>query len=284
MPDLPQKWRDVHQKALAGVISSADSDEWVRADGTVEWTRWECRPWYEADGSIGGIIVYTELISERKRAQAVLLVSEEKYRTLIDNLSTGLVVHGPDSSILLANGMASALLGLSKEQMLGKTAVDPEWRFLQEDGSPLPLEGYPVNRVLASGEGFKGLVIGVCRPDRATPTWLLGNAYPVKDAAGQIAEVVITFGDITALKQAEAALRESEERWKFAIEGAGDGLWTGMSRPARLTTRRATRKCSGMPRPTSEPRRKNGASAFTPTMRPACLQHCSRIWRAGLAA
>ncbi|MBP7617645.1 MAG: PAS domain S-box protein [Geothrix sp.] len=225
MPDLPQKWRDVHQKALAGVISSADSDEWVRGDGTVEWTRWECRPWYEADGSIGGIIVYTELISERKQAQAVLLTSEAKYRTLIDNLSTGLVVHGPDSSILLANGMASALLGLSKEQMLGKTAVDPEWRFLQEDGSPLPLEGYPVNRVLASGEGFKGLVIGVCRPDRAAPTWVLGNAYAVKDAAGQIAEVVVTFGDITALKQTEAALRESEERWKFAIEGAGDGLW-----------------------------------------------------------
>lgn len=65
-PDLPQKWREVHQKALHGVISSADNDSYERDDGTVDWTRWECRPWYEANGSIGGIIIYTEVITERK--------------------------------------------------------------------------------------------------------------------------------------------------------------------------------------------------------------------------
>lgn len=64
-PDLPQKWRNVHQKALRGEISSAEKDAYIREDGTVDWTRWECRPWYEADGSIGGIIVYTEVITER---------------------------------------------------------------------------------------------------------------------------------------------------------------------------------------------------------------------------
>jgi len=46
-PDLPQKWRDVHQKALAGETSSAEDDPYVRDDGSVEWTRWECRPWYQ---------------------------------------------------------------------------------------------------------------------------------------------------------------------------------------------------------------------------------------------
>jgi PAS domain S-box-containing protein len=68
-PDLPQKWRDVHQRALRGEVSSADEDPYFRANGTVEWTRWECRPWYESDGAIGGIIVYTEVITDRKRAQ-----------------------------------------------------------------------------------------------------------------------------------------------------------------------------------------------------------------------
>ncbi len=68
-PDLPQKWRDVHQRALAGEVSSAEEDPYERADGSLEWTRWECRPWYEMDGTIGGIIVYTEVITERKRAE-----------------------------------------------------------------------------------------------------------------------------------------------------------------------------------------------------------------------
>ena len=68
-PDLPQKWRDAHQRALAGEVSTGEEDPYVRADGTVDWTRWECRPWYEADGSVGGIIVYTEVITERRRAE-----------------------------------------------------------------------------------------------------------------------------------------------------------------------------------------------------------------------
>src|SRR5512140_302431 len=68
-PDLPQKWRDVHQRALKGEVLSAEEDPYERADGSIEWTRWECRPWYETDGSIGGIIVYTEVITDRKRAE-----------------------------------------------------------------------------------------------------------------------------------------------------------------------------------------------------------------------
>jgi PAS domain S-box-containing protein len=75
-PDLPQKWRDVHQKALAGEVSSAEEDPFVREDGTVEWTRWECRPWHEVDGTIGGIIIYTEVINERKRTEQRLRESE----------------------------------------------------------------------------------------------------------------------------------------------------------------------------------------------------------------
>lgn len=92
-PDIPQKWRDVHQKALEGIISSADNDPYQRDDGTVEWTRWECRPWFEADGSIGGIIIYTEVISERKKLEEDLIrknmeleASEEEIRSSHEEL------------------------------------------------------------------------------------------------------------------------------------------------------------------------------------------------------
>ena len=77
-PDLPQKWRDVHQRALKGEVLSAEDDPFERADGTVEWTRWECRPWYDADGNIGGIIVYTEVITDRKKTELELIATKEK--------------------------------------------------------------------------------------------------------------------------------------------------------------------------------------------------------------
>jgi PAS domain S-box-containing protein len=71
-PDLPQKWRDVHQRVLKGEVLGADRDPYHRDDGTVEWTRWQCRPWYEANGAIGGIIVYTEVITDRVEAELEL--------------------------------------------------------------------------------------------------------------------------------------------------------------------------------------------------------------------
>jgi PAS domain S-box-containing protein len=77
-PDLPEKWREVHQKALAGEILSAEDDPYYRADGSVEWTRWECRPWYKQDGTVGGIIVYTEVITDRKIAEQALLAAKEQ--------------------------------------------------------------------------------------------------------------------------------------------------------------------------------------------------------------
>lgn len=77
-PDLPQKWRDVHKKALLGEVSSADDDAYYKNDGSVVWTRWECRPWYENENDIGGFVVYTEVITERKNMELALIVAKEK--------------------------------------------------------------------------------------------------------------------------------------------------------------------------------------------------------------
>ena len=71
-PDIPEKWREVHRRALAGEVLRADEDFFIREDGSVDWTSWECRPWYEKDGSIGGIILYTEVINARKEAEQEL--------------------------------------------------------------------------------------------------------------------------------------------------------------------------------------------------------------------
>ena len=71
-PDISDRWKDVHQRALRGEVSNKDDDTYIRRDGTVEYTRWECRPWHKLDGSIGGIILYTEVISKRKRVEIEL--------------------------------------------------------------------------------------------------------------------------------------------------------------------------------------------------------------------
>ncbi|HOO84608.1 MAG TPA: PAS domain S-box protein, partial [Prolixibacteraceae bacterium] len=85
-PDLPQKWRDVHQKALKGEVSSADRDIYKKEDGTLVYTRWECRPWYEADGSIGGIIIYTEVINDRIEKELEIKKLNERLEILVKSV------------------------------------------------------------------------------------------------------------------------------------------------------------------------------------------------------
>jgi diguanylate cyclase (GGDEF)-like protein/PAS domain S-box-containing protein len=177
-------------------------------------------------GEVGMLVAgFNRILQTWTQRQTELQASEQQYRSLVENLSSGVLVHRPDTSISLSNPRASELLGLTQDQMLGKTATDPDWRFIRDDETPLPLEDYPVSRVLSSDRPLENFVLGVCRPGREDPTWLIGNAFPMRDAQGKIFQVVVTFTDITQRKHAELALSASEARWKFAIEGAGDGLW-----------------------------------------------------------
>ncbi len=155
------------------------------------------------------LLTVTIDITERKRAEEALHESEQHHRLLIQHLHAGVVVHAPDTRILLANEQASVLLGLTIDQMLGKSAIDPAWCFLHEDGSPMPLNEYPVNRVRSALEPVRNLALGIHHPGTSRPVWVLINGFPDLDAKGQLRQIVVTFVDITQRKRAEESLRQS---------------------------------------------------------------------------
>ena len=164
------------------------------------------------DPIINGVLLNYHDTSKRMQAEDALRGSEEKYRTLVYNLPIGVVLHGADTAILVSNAMAESILGLTADQMRGKTAMDPRWHFLQEDGSAMPYAEYPVNRVLASGNGFQNLIIGRPDSDRTDFVWAMCNAYPVYGEDSKITQVVVTFNDITKRKRAEKEIKiKSEE-------------------------------------------------------------------------
>jgi PAS domain S-box-containing protein len=144
-------------------------------------------------------------------------------RRLIEFLHAGVVVHAADTRILLANPQASRLLGLSMEQMLGKTAIDPAWRFLREDGSAMPPSEYPVRRVVDTVEPVENLLVGIHRPPW-DDAWVLVNAFPDLHPDGRLRQVVVTFVDISKRRRAEEELRASEEKYRRLHESMTDAF------------------------------------------------------------
>ena len=128
------------------------------------------------------------------------------YRRLIEHVHAGVVVHGADTRVLVANGIACALLGLTLDQIKGKAVVDPAWRFLREDGSEMPVSEYPVRRVADGLRPVENLVVGVTRPTDGDVVWALVDAFPELGPDGGLCQIVVTFVDITRRKRAQAEL------------------------------------------------------------------------------
>jgi PAS domain S-box-containing protein len=76
-PDIPQRWKEIHRRALAGETLRAEEDRWDR-DGGTTWLRWEIRPWQNHDGVQGGILIFAEDITHRKQAEEALLGMSRK--------------------------------------------------------------------------------------------------------------------------------------------------------------------------------------------------------------
>jgi len=151
---------------------------------------------------------------ERINAEKALVKSEERYRSLLLNLEVGIVVHAPDTSIVMNSIRAAEILGLSDEQMKGKTAVDPAWKFVNVDKMPMLLSDYPVNRIATSKKPIRNYVLGIFQPNINDITWVMVNGFPVMNQKGNITEIVISFSDITIQKKAELIINQQNEELK----------------------------------------------------------------------
>lgn len=117
--------------------------------------------------------------------------------SLLNALPAGVVVHGSDTRILYANPMALKILRMSQGQILGKNALDSQWKFVDRFKSPLPVEAYPVNWVLAHKAAIADCVVGVMDSSSTRVTWVTVNAYPERSAEGDIERVIVSFVDIS---------------------------------------------------------------------------------------
>jgi PAS domain S-box-containing protein len=74
-PEIPERWKEIHRRCLAGASEKCEQDPFPRSDGSVDWVRWEVHPWLESGGEVGGLVMFSEVITERLALQAQLAVA-----------------------------------------------------------------------------------------------------------------------------------------------------------------------------------------------------------------
>ncbi|MEP6518590.1 diguanylate cyclase domain-containing protein [Microcoleus vaginatus] len=148
--------------------------------------------------------------------------SEERYRSVITTMTEGVVLQLADGQITTCNASAGRILGLTPEQMMGRTSIDLDWRTVREDGSPFPGGQHPAMITLRTGKPVSNVVMGIHKSDQ-TLTWISINSQPLFHLnQSQPYAVVTTFADITERRRAEEMLRHRAEQERLIA--TTDGL------------------------------------------------------------
>ncbi|MBK1716368.1 PAS domain S-box protein [Thiocystis violacea] len=190
-PEIPERWKAVHRRGLAGEVVQADEDRFERSDGRVQWLHWSVRPWQGSDGRVGGIVVFTEDISERKQAEETLSRANRHNRALLEASLDPLIVIDPAGRISDLNRATETATGRSREQLLGT-----EFAVYFSDPDQARA-GY--RAAFEQGEVRDYALDLVHRDGWATP--VLYNASVYRDSEGAVEQVFAAARDVTALKR-----------------------------------------------------------------------------------
>jgi PAS domain S-box-containing protein len=178
----------------------------------------------DAHGEVAGLIGAIVDITARTDAEEALRQNEERWRAIVNSANEGILVYDRDLKVVAGNQAAERIIGLPLAEIIGASGFTSLLPCVHPDGRPVTSEERPTRIMVRTGKPLSGHVIGIKRPGGAH-TWLSVNTgFLRRPESDDWYGVVSTFTDITAQRNAEQALRESEERYRRTFELAGSGL------------------------------------------------------------
>lgn len=200
-------------------------EKYVGIDGESTYHTRKLNPVFGDDGSLDIIVGFGADITEIKKAQEEILKNKQLLNSVLENVAVGIIVQGPGSEFLEYNKAACEMLGITEDQMLGKTSFDEHWKVIHLDGREFLADEHPVPMAIKQLKPIKNIVMGVYRPISDDRVWLLVDAIPVFDNLGTLLYVVCSFNNITELKKTEDELKISNERFTYSSKATSDAIW-----------------------------------------------------------
>ncbi|WP_414661096.1 hybrid sensor histidine kinase/response regulator [Horticoccus sp. 23ND18S-11] len=219
-PDLPARWRELHQRALAGETLREDADRFERPDGSVQWVRWELRPWLDAGGKVGGIVLFTEDISFRKQAQEELESSRARLRLALECGRAGTWSWDLATGRIECDDATARLVGRTAEEF-ARGGLDVFNASLHPDDRGTVERA--LEAALVEGRDFFA-EYRVFRPDGQVLN-VTNRGRVEQDATGRPVRIMGACVDVTDARRMERALSDSEERFREVVETIREVFW-----------------------------------------------------------
>ena len=215
-PEITSEWKDIHKRCLAGEIIKKDEDSFMRLDGKLEWLKWEVQPLYEKEGEIGGIILFSEVITERKQAEEKLNSSKKQLEFISNHIPVFISLLDANKCYKFVNQPYAALFGLKPADIIGKHPKEILGAEAFEIANPfmeIALSGQPLQYEYNISHLPNG------------PKTLNVNYVPEFNETGGVEGFIAAITDITTQKKEQEKLKESEELLRLSAELANVAAW-----------------------------------------------------------
>ncbi|MEM6261321.1 MAG: PAS domain-containing sensor histidine kinase [Bacteroidota bacterium] len=199
-PEIGENWKEDHRQVLQGATIKREIDTFPRKDGSLQYLRYELRPWRKRNGEIGGLFMFTEVITDQVLARIELEKSQKRYKRLIQSIpGAAVMTFDKDFRFSFASGQGLEEAGFDPIVMVGKTVRE----VLPEEAL---LNLLPFYEATLAGETR---VLELPGKD--------GRAYqahfvPILDENDEVVEGMVLSLDVTELNQARLELQKALEQ------------------------------------------------------------------------
>ena len=182
---------------------------WVHGLGMVD---------YDAEGNTISLIGTIQDITERKHAEEALLMSEERFRSFVENANDIIYSLAFDGTFLYVSPNWTEILGHDVREVVGQSIMS----FVHPEDIPKCFS--LIKQVTTTGEKLKGVDYRIKHKDNNWH-WHMSNVSPIRNAAGQIFSLMGIGRDITESKQTEKALQKSEEKYRNIFNNSIEAIF-----------------------------------------------------------